>query len=403
MKLKLSILILCLISNGFYAQTVKDHKVSFKYVQLPLEPFDKSVSTYDVVFVSNFDKTNEDTLAAYEERLSQAQKEQENLLQLWNADKLRIDRLYYSEMAVWEKAVNAGSTTAVQPIKQPYPDYPILKEVSDPIYTEEVAVDFCKQKINLAGYQKGEAGVIVTINHKGLQSARISKTITGSGSNRSYRYTAHFKMPIDVTIEVPNQGVIYNKSYYSNESISPISSEKSQYDFQLWWLDNKDVFWTNFQKKKLTSLLNELNSHMNTTYGFPNKSSESEIYVIKKYKDFDYAKFVDALTFAKIGYQKLSQGVDKESAKENLSKAIAIWNNELSQSTPSENKSRINKKATALLYANLAEAHMWIDEFDKADLFINKAITLGVLKYKNHCKRLQDRMVNLKLRYNSNN
>ena len=175
-------------------------------------------------------------------------------------------------------------------------------------------------------------------------------------------------MPIDVKIEAPIQGVVYQKSFYSNESSELISTEKSQYDFQLWWMDNKEQFWTNFQRKKLATLLTDLNKHMNSTYGFPTKSSESEIYVIKKYKDFNYSEFVDAMTFAKIGYQKLSNGIEKDAAKEDLQKAIDIWNNQLSQSNTGDNKSRINKKATALLYANLAEAYMWIDDFNNADL-----------------------------------
>jgi hypothetical protein len=109
------------------------------------------------------------------------------------------------------------------------------------------------------------------------------------------------------------------------------------------------------------------------------------------------------MTFAKIGYEGFVNDVDKSNAKENISKAINIWLDQLAQSDLSDNKSRINKKSTALLYANLAEAYLWVDEFDKADLYINKAITLGVYKYKNHCKKLQDKMGNLKLRYQANN
>ena len=109
------------------------------------------------------------------------------------------------------------------------------------------------------------------------------------------------------------------------------------------------------------------------------------------------------MTYAKIGYQGFVNDVDKVNAKENIFKAIEIWEKQLEQSDLSNNKSRINKKSTALLFANLAEAYLWVDQFDKAGLFINKAITLGVFKYKNHCKKLQDKMGNLKLRYQANN
>tara|TARA_B100000809_G_C15007138_1_gene483638 strand:+ start:436 stop:654 length:219 start_codon:yes stop_codon:yes gene_type:complete len=46
---------------------------------------------------------------------------------------------------------------------------------------------------------------------------------------------------------------------------------------------------------------------------------------------------------------------------------IAIWETALEESNPGDNKSRINKKITALLYVNLAEAYMWMDDFDIAE------------------------------------
>ena len=392
-----------LFSFSICSQTVKDYKVPFQYVQLPLKPFDASVSNYKIIFENNFEKANEDTIKAYENRLENAKKDQQDLLVVWNEDRLRIDRIYLTEMAVWEKAINLGNTTLAQPVKTPYPDYPVLRDVSLPIFTEDVSNDFCGQKINLAGYSKGEDGVVVTIIHNGLQSSRISTKITGSGALKKYKYTAHYIMPVEIKIDAPEQGLVYSKTYFNSEMSELIRDDKSQYDYQLWWLDNKDKYWKSLQTKLLNNILRDLNSYMNTTFGYPVKSSQNEIYVIKKYKNHSYSEFVDAMTFAKIGYEDFVNDVDKVNAKENISKAINIWLDQLSQSDLSDNKSRINKKATALLYSNLAEAYLWIDEFDKANLYINKAITLGVYKYKNHCKKLQDKMGNLKVRHQANN
>jgi hypothetical protein len=391
--------VISLISFPCLGQTVKDYKVPFQYIQLPLKPFVESVSTYNVVIINDFQQANEDTLKAYDSRLAIAEKEQENLLEIWNNDRLRIDRMYLSEMSVWEKAVNLGNITLAEPVKNPYPEYPFLKEVSLPILSENIAEDYCNQKINLAGYNKGAAGVVITITHHGLQASRISKKITGSGAQKRYKYTAHFKMPVDVKIEAPIQGLIYTKTFYSNEITELIRADKSQYDYQLWWIDNKDKYWNGLQTRFFNNILNDLNNHINSTYGFPVKSNQNEIYVIKKYKKHSYSEFIDAMTYAKIGYKDFVNDVDKVKAKENIYKAIEIWEIQLEQSDFSDNKSRINKKSTALLCANLAEAYLWIDEYEKAELYINKAITIGVLKYKNHCKRLQDKMVNLNLRY----
>ena len=66
-------------------------------------------------------------------------------------------------------------------------------------------------------------------------------------------------------------------------------------------------------------------------------------------------------------------------------------------------QSVINKKVTALLYANLAEAYMWINDFDSADNYLQKAKIGGISKYKTFAKRLQDVLNRLKARYEVNN
>ena len=45
---------------------------------------------------------------------------------------------------------------------------------------------------------------------------------------------------------------------------------------------------------------------------------------------------------------------------------------------------------------------VWMDDFENADLYANKGITIGVLKYKNHCKRVQGKIGMLKSRYLAN-
>ena len=52
---------------------------------------------------------------------------------------------------------------------------------------------------------------------------------------------------------------------------------------------------------------------------------------------------------------------------------------------------------------NLAEAYMWINDFDSADNYIQKAKVAGVSKYKTFAKRLQGVLNGLKARYEANN
>ena len=167
-------------------------------------------------------------------------------------------------------------------------------------------------------------------------------------------------------------------------------------------MDSKYDFWKSKQASMISSAITSFNSEINEKYGYPVKNITAEIYVVKKYKKYTYNEFVTALTDAKVGYSEIHKSIDRNEGINKLNKAISVWQSQLKESNLSDGKSRINKKITALLYANLATAYLWSNDFDKAELYINKALTIGVLKYKNHCKRLQSAMVDLKLRYDAN-
>jgi len=402
MKNNLLIVMSLVLSSNILAQNIKDHKISFKYIQLPQTPLDKSIKTYETQFNSEFDKANEDSISAYTSKIESAKLEQESELEKWLERKIKIDKLHLAEMAKWEKAVNAGNDSLAMPIKKDYDAYPMLEEVALPVLTEDIEESSLLNKIGLSGYDKGSDGAIVSFTFYGLQKAEITMKKQGVGAATNYKYEAITKMPIKATFDVPSKGSIYEKTYYFNEQTSLLKKEKSKYDYELWWMDNKYNYWKNKQADMISSAVTSFNSAINAKYGFPNKSVSAEIYVVKKYKKYTYGKFVTALTDAKVGYREMQQSVDREEAISKLNKAIAVWQTQLKESDVNNGKARINKKITALLYANLATAYLWSNDFDNAELYINKALTIGVLKYKNHCKRLQSSMSDLKLRYDAN-
>ncbi len=401
MKKSILTITLFLLGSIFYAQSINDHKVTINYIQLPSDPFPSDINSFQIEETHNYEKPNEDSIVAYNSRLDLAKEAQESYIEIWKSDKRKIDKIYYAEMATWQKAVNSGNTTIVKPQDPVYPQYPHLKDVSLPILTEEINNEYIHGKIDLKGYSKG-GGVGILISFDGIQDARIAKSKIGTGTLTRYKYVAYYKMPIHVKLDVPGQGIVYEKSFYNNESQKVIKSEKSEYDILIWWMDNGENYWKSLQSELLNSALHTVNSDINAKFGFPKKAVSTEVFVVKKHKKHKYSEFVEALTYAKSGYDLLSSDVKKVKAKGKLTKSVDIWLDLLNESNPDDSKSRINKKVTALLCANLAEAYLWMDDFENADLYANKGITIGVLKYKNHCKRVQDKIGMLKSRYNAN-
>ncbi len=383
-----------------FAQNVDDQKITFNHIQLPSNPI-KGPKIYSIEV--NHDKylaSNEDSLAAFEAKISLA----ESQLVTWIEQKKKIDQAYLLEMDKWQKAANAGTPTA-QPVKPPYPEMPKLKEeLDEPILTTDISEGIVDGAINLEGFSKGEGGAVIKITFEGLKNAKVEKKISGTGAATKYEYTATYEMPVSVTVEVPGQGIIINENVNAGQKSQLINKYDSEYSFEYWRIDNYNQFWLTLQSQELTSILTTINDMVNDRCGFPTKTYATEIYTVKKHKGHDYSDLIDAYTKAKSGYDLIYQDISKSDAKAKLKKAISIWEAAVQESDMNDNKARINDKVTALIYVNLAEAYLWMDEWSTADSYIQKAqiINAGAGKYKREAKDLESLMNFLKDRYLAN-
>lgn len=390
------------IAGVSYGQNVQDQKVSFSYIQLPSNPIEKGITTFSIVNdVTNFTKSNEDSMSVYQNKLSTFEAEFET----WLQDKKRIDKLHLMELAKWERATNAavaGTPALVMPIKQPYPKQPIKEEIRLPLLTEDITESQSNSAISLEGYTKGEGGATITLTFMGFQNAKISMKKTGTAATTKYAYTSSCKMPIRVKVEVPGGVVVLDEVVNNGAQVAAIKTYDNKYEHEVWLIDNYDTYWAGRQKALLASSLKAVNDLINDRCGFPKRGRSTEIYTVKKHKGHNYSDLIDAYTQVKSGYDLLFKDVERKSAIAKIDKGIKIWEEALTESNPGDNKSRVNKKVTALLYANLAEAYMWKNDFDSADNYLQKAKVAGVSKYKTFGKRLQGVLNGLKARYEAN-
>lgn len=394
-----------LIAGASIAQNVDDQKITFNYIQLPSNPI-KGPKVYSIEL--NHDKyvaSNEDSLEAYEGRLTLA----ESQLVTWIEQKRKVDQANLLEMEKWQKAVNAATTAGTaapaQPMKQPYPEMPKLKqELDEPILTTEITDGTVDAAVRLEGFTKGDGGATIKISFEGLKNATVEKKITGTGAATKYEYYAKYEMPAVLTVEVPGQGIIINENINFGQQSKLINKYDSEYSFQYWRIDNYNQYWVTLQQQELTSILSSINNIINEKCGFPTKSYATEVYTIKKHKGQNYNDLIDAYTKAKSGYDLIYKDVSKSDAISKLKQACSIWEKALEESDMNDNKARINDKVTALIYVNLAEAYMWMNEWAQADNYIQKAkiISVAAGKYKREAEDVEQFMKYLKDRYTAN-
>ncbi|MFT7156931.1 MAG: hypothetical protein ACI8Q1_001946 [Parvicella sp.] len=384
------------------AQNVQDQKINFSYIQLPSTPIEGTENYYIEIDNSLYAAANEDSLSMYEAKLDMAELQ----MTAWQEQKKTIDKMHLLEMAKWEKATNGG-VVALTPVKQPYPEMPKMKsEIPAPILTEDIELSTVDARIALEGFSKSSNGAKITIKFLGLQNAKITETKSGSLATTKYEYKATYKMPAIITIENEGQGIIYNQTL-GNSLVTVTAGDKasyaSKYEYEYWELEKLDQFWIDAQTKAINSLLASINNSINQECGFPKKQYATEIYTVKSFKSFDYGDLIEGYTKAKQGFDLVRDPEDMSDSKSKLDEAIQIWMAALEESTPSVNKSRINDKVTALLYVNIAEAYLWMNEFDEADTYIQKAKVGGVGKYKREAQDMEAFMKIKKLRYQASN
>jgi len=387
------------------AQNVDENRVSVSYIQLPINVINKAVKVYEVDINRSFEQANEDSLSRYQIELESAASIYEAELAQWKAQCEAMERDYLSRMAAWEKQSQTASASGAPPSSPPlapvYPAHPVQQEVELPQLHNGLDENMVNNGVDLKGFDKGSGGAIITVDMYPISQFKVNEKKVVKDGVTTYEYFASYKLPIGLKVEDPSQGVVLQTIIGNSVQQHNMKSYASKYDFQLWWMDNADQFWMDFEKVVRRKAVNQLNTELNEKSGFPVKSKTIEIYTVKRYKDHNYSDLVNAYTLATQGYQKVSNTRDRSEAHAKLNEAIAAWKNILTESNLSDNKSRINDKVTALLQCNIAQAYIWMSEFDQAEVYINLAKNCGIGKFERIARALAGSLAERKQRWNA--
>lgn len=386
-------------ASGF-GQNVTENKVNINYIQLPTNVISKQYTFYEVAVNRPYELANEDSLAVYQSRMESASAVYEAEMIAWRQNVNTLKRNYLGQMANWEKKTNAG-TPSSPPQEPVYPPQPIMQEVEMPQMHSDLTDMEVDNAINFQGFSKGAGGVVLTVEVYPISNMRIVETKKGSASTTKYNYVCNYTMPLGIKVEVPGQGTVLQTIVSNGQRSYTMKTFDSKYEHELWMLDNKDQFWMDLEKAARNSALGTLNETVNDKCGFPVKKRLAEVYTVKKFKDHSYSDLTTAFTIASQGYKRIAESRDRNAAKPKLLEAIAAWKEILKESNPSDKKSRINDKVTALIQCNIAEAYIWLSEFDEAEIYINLAKNSGVSKFKRKATALESLLKERRLRWNS--
>lgn len=403
MKLN-ALFIALLISSIGFSQNIKDQRVNFNYIQLPLKPFSEKNPNYEFEFISGFEAKNQDSTAAYEKRLEEAKIKREAQLAVWREEQIKNEKAYYAAMANYEKQLAAGNTTIQMPTAPQAASCPCVPDPEKPLLTPDITA-IQKQKATIEGLNSGSDGVKATLTFKGFeQGLNVTGKVDDSGTEKTYTYTYQYKHPVHVKLQDSDGSILMDGLFNGtdNYSTQTTSSFGSKYDYLAWKVDQERPFLEQLQAKIVNQHIANISNYISEQHGFMKKQRSIEIYTAKN-RRVNYDDLLEAYQEAKDGYLQLAQNKnDKTTAMKYITKAIGKWSKTLQESNVNDKNARINKKVTAAVYLNLAEAYLWMDDFSQAELYANKAKNLGIPKYNRHARRIISFIPTIKTRFEAN-
>ena len=385
--------------NYFFSQNIKDNKISINYIQLPKQKVDESISTFFTIYKDSYLDKNIQQLSIYQFKVDSAEAEQQIKIKTWKTLKNTIKRNYLDSLSVWKQNIAKGINKA-KPTEPNYPEYPESYFLFPPVLSKSLSELMSNKSIKIAGFSEENSGVRIEIDNLGLEVISIKGKYANQG--KSYVVTARYKMPIVIKTFISGD-LLHQKQYHNKIANHVVFKGKTEYDYEIWKMNigesNKDI-WINLQRKLWNTAINNISSVLDSEIGYPKKRENTEVYIVKKFQDYNYEKLLSAYNYAESGYGQVGLDRNKSRAKTQLIKAINIWEQEMKESDLANKKSRINSKISGLISANLADAYFWTEDFEKSNFYINKAINQGNLKAKNHCKKLKKDIPEFKKRYN---
>ena len=345
------------------AQNVKRESVQVEYISRPSEPLPAGVTTYNVV-------------------VNQSYRDQfEAELQQWEIDTQLAQETYAAEM----EAYNAKGTGA-KILERALLDEkkPQLVLPRKPVATERIfEPGIISSKIDMQGMTRTEGGATVTIEiqyFEGSAPEDAQQEIKDKEGNVSYKYyrTMKYRQPVRFTVQLPDGSIVIDEVLTSSEDFTTYTSDKYTSKSALNKAWNQTAVNNRLSQRSVEAGCIAINSILNDRFCFSKKTRPMTIYHAKTKKKVDYTDLNNAALDMKMAMEKY---IDRpEEAAEGIRACVEVWERVLTEADFENKKARINRKMAGLLYLNLINANIWLEDYDRVDALFDEMRRLDTKK-----------------------
>jgi len=287
------------------------------------------------------------------------------------------DGLEASKATDRELLIQSISTTNALLVKQgkPTEPYPRAEEVYYNIVRDpnsikgSLKLDGCQivsaapefsLKIKVSGFE-----IVGTTLNSSERTRAVLATATTAGIPATYNHVYDVRYTYKMSyVLMDASGVVVREEFITGTDVPMTKRTKtftSAYALEVWWVSQecktsfKSVCDNEAYKNSLTLAHNQLNSEL----GYEVKTIKLNVATMKDGEA--YADLIAAFSDASMGYNYLS--ADKTKANDYILKAAAAWEKAVKEHNPAAKKQRISDELAGAMYANLAVAYCFLEDW----------------------------------------
>lgn len=396
MRYTLTLLGLSLLTAGTaFGQSIDAQKVSFDYMRLPLVPLPAGTKTYMPEVVIRYADAVKEQQTAHTQAVAEAK---------INAEKAKQE---YKALSLKEKMMNRVLLDERKPGEAVIPLADYTAQVYDP---KMLAATY----VTISGLQKAQtadADIRVTVNVEGFTQGPISPINPAATGVRlgngpaptKYAYEISYKSPIAVRAVAKDGTVLVDEIIEATNTYTKVKTESynSDADLAKFWGANQKSFLRQLDENSMKTNMKLAADYLDSKLGHKLVTRNTNIWVVTD-KKVNYDEFPQAFEKSMLGYKMLADQARMADGQKQIEAANELWKKALAESNPKDKKARIDEKVTAATLYNDAEANLWLNNFDEADLLLAKLKMLDIGRYNTPMQEMSTLVTDQRTRYNAN-
>jgi hypothetical protein len=385
-----------LTSASAFGQSIDAQKVTFEYLRLPLVALPSATRTYQPEVVLRYEDLVKQQKANRETTVAEAK---------INAERAKQE---YKALSLKDKMLNRALLDERKPGEAIIPAADYTAQIYDP---KTLSATY----VNLSGFQKApsDADLRITVSVDGFTQGPINlinpaatglRLATANGSAPvKYAYEVSYKSPISVKVTAKDGTVLVDElieatNTYSKSATETFNSEDALAKF---WANNQLPFMRLLDENSMKANMKLVSEYLDSKLGKRLMPRNTNITVVSD-KKVNYDEYPQAYEKALMGYKMLGDPTRAADSQKQIGEANALWKKALAEANPKDKKARIDEKVMAATLFNDAEANLWMNNFDEADVLLARLKLLDIGRYTAPSKELSDLIQDQRTRYNAN-